>query len=842
MRWNLTSGAGLTLLTAFALQCRAQRTAYTLELVRQGQPAAAIVIAQAPTRVAQLAAFELQHHVELITGVQLPLLKDKPAVDGVNLFVGPSAGTAALGMSASSLSTQEYTIEFHPKALVLMGRDKQDVGEVKYAAADPFAFRTWPDLFDEQGTLYAVYDFLERFCAVRWFTPTEIGMDHPKASTLTVTGTGVRRQPAFAYRDCGWIMDMSENYEGVTGLWPRTSEEAKAYEAAAYPSLHQRFPNHWQYVHAKRGGARLFLHRMRLGGQRYRANHSFYGFYDRFWEKNEKSPDVFVGTRPSWFAQGYESKPPQMCYTNPEFAAQVIEDARDYFDGKGAQPRAVAFGDYFALVPMDNSGYCKCDACQACRNDAEASSPFFSNGLWSDYVFGFANRVAREVRKTHPDKLLATLAYSKYAKYPAHTVLEDNIAVQLCLHVRNTYDRAMQRNDLDILESWATREKNRPIFLWLYYCFPAACGQRTGWHVFPGFFAHQIAESFALYQRYGIRGAFFNGFGQDVDAYVTFKYLDDSTRGLDTLLDEYFGRYFGAAAEPMKRFYLTVERAYSEPGNYPMRVEGKPIGHQTEEMAWRYLGTPERMAELGALVQQARELARTDVEKRRLQLFEKGIWDYMWTGPRRVARIEDPEHPQVRATVERLLFRQPSMASDDALHGKPFVLETPGAYFAWQGKTTFAKGQSITGLTNGDVADSIFLHHRDVVAFGLVCELGPVPDNGRQLRTLRVCWTLGDSQRSRIHLRFAIRNSDTREWRDITGYLTIKQWEQAKPDSYHVLTVEFPPDAVTDFDALRLTDGTRLLGFNTTRFTELDAVITPRRLAKGDAVAPGTAR
>ena len=50
------------------------------------------------------------------------------------------------------------------------------------------ALDTWPGIWDEQGTMYAVYDFLERYCNVRWFTPTEFGTDCPRQATLTVTG------------------------------------------------------------------------------------------------------------------------------------------------------------------------------------------------------------------------------------------------------------------------------------------------------------------------------------------------------------------------------------------------------------------------------------------------------------------------------------------------------------------------------------------------------------------------------------------------------------------------------------------------------------------------------
>ena len=109
----------------------------------------------------------------------------------------------------------------------------------------------------------------------------------------------------------------------------------------AYPALKEQFPSRWKYIHAKRGVNRLFLHRQRLGGQPYRANHSFYGYYERFWEKNPKAAEHWVEKRPDYFAKGYRGQPPQMCFTDPGFVKQAIADARDYFDGEGAKSRAV---------------------------------------------------------------------------------------------------------------------------------------------------------------------------------------------------------------------------------------------------------------------------------------------------------------------------------------------------------------------------------------------------------------------------------------------------------------------------------------------------------------------
>ena len=464
-----------------------------------------------------------------------------------------------------------------------------------------------PDIFTRQATCYAVYEFLERFCGVRWYSPTEFGMVHPATNTLAVAGREVRRQPAFAYR-----MPTSGAASSLSGtnraLWGQPS----------------------------RRDLDLFWHRLRIGGEPYAANHSFYGYYDRFWEKNPKRPELFEAPHPDWFAQGYPKQlPPQMCYTSTGFVAQVIHDARDYFDGRGAKPGAQTRGDFFALVPMDNGSYCKCAACQAEMDQPEWDNKHFSRGAASDYLFGFANKVAKAVKHSHPGKQIATLAYAEYAYHPKHVRLEPNISVQLCLHVRNWWAPAMESNDLAFYRDWVTKEKGRPLYLWLYYCFPEEMGDTQNFRSFPGFFAHTQARQFKMFARDGIRGAFLNGLGEQVDTYVAFKLLDDPGLDVDALLDEFFTRYYGAAAGPMKRLYLKIESIYSTPANYPPAVQKENRHfHQTEEIAWGWLGTEARMKELSQLMEQARAAAVTDLEKYRVSLFDQGVWLPMLEGRR----------------------------------------------------------------------------------------------------------------------------------------------------------------------------------------------------------------
>ena len=575
-------------------------------VVRDGKPVATIVLAERPTWAARFAAAELQLHVQKITGALLPIAFGDEKASGTRILIGPSAAAKQLGLSGDDLKHQEYLVHFLPDAIVLMGKDKAEPVPSPGASAPADANGAAPSvpppgLFDEQATCYAVYDFLEKCCDVRWYGPAALGLIYPNKRTLTVNPIEVRRRPALLYRE-GW----PPNGWGIgRQLWGEPDERE----------------------------VQLFWRRLRAGGQRYACNHSLYGYYDRYWEKNPQSPQLFEVAHPDWFAQGYTGKPPQMCYTNEGFIRQVIQDARDYFDGKGLKPGAMGGGNFFALVPMDNNQYCKCPTCQAQMIPDPESKDHFTRGIASDYIFGFANKVARAIKESHPDKFLATIAYYDYAYHPQKVRLEPNITVQLCLHVRNWWAPAMERNDMKVYSTWVEKEKDRPIYLWLYYCFPEEAAVNRKGHGFPGFFAHTAARQIKMFARDGIRGAFLNGLGEQVDTYVTFKLFDDPTLDVDRLLDEFFTRYYGAAAEPMKQLYLRIESIYSDPANYSEEVRtANRHFHQTEEMAWKYLGTPERMADLGRLMQQAKAAAATDMEKRRVALFEDAVWNYMVKG------------------------------------------------------------------------------------------------------------------------------------------------------------------------------------------------------------------
>ncbi|MDD5708459.1 MAG: DUF4838 domain-containing protein, partial [Kiritimatiellae bacterium] len=381
------------------------------------------------------------------------------------------------------------------------------------------------------------------------------------------------------------------------------------------------------------------LLRMKNGGQICRCNHSFYGYTHRFWKQsdNPNLAKLFEGKRPEFFAQGYEGdEPPQLCYSGTGTIRQVAKDAVEYLQGRKTGGELginwnPQLPNPFPLEPMDNGSFCNCPECQrliALGKDYGPSN-VFSVARYSDYFFNFVNEVARETRKTLPDAQLVTLAYMTHAWPPRFTQLDSAVAVQFCFAAnRMPYCRAEYENEINALKSWATRKN--PLYLWLYDCFPSVIASEAKFHCFPGFFAHTTSKQFKLFHRLGVRGMFYCWmFGPETDAYATLRMMDDPTLDMDDLLDDYFTQLYGPAGKPLKRLYLGIEQTYSDPANY--RSIKKP-GHQTGQIAWGLLGTPERMAHFGKLMEEAKRLAVTPQQKRNVELFDLGVWKYMTEG------------------------------------------------------------------------------------------------------------------------------------------------------------------------------------------------------------------
>jgi len=503
-------------------------------LVRDGKPAGVIITAKDPTPAARLAALELRHHLEQISGAELPIGSPGDTSGGVRILVGQSAATRKLGLKGEDFGPQEYLIRVKGDTIVLMGRDWQDTEANRAEAGCDTHLRSlawWrqtidydkavghggaskkaielPGVMDDQGTCYATYDFLERFCDVRWYGPTPLNVVLPSSKTLTVPAAEIRRSPSLKHR------------HGAGGGWPIIKVQ-------------------WNNPTAEQ--TNLYYRRLRFGGEKWAGNHSFSSYQARFREKDPKHPELWERSQPGLFAVGGtgEGSWRQLCLTSPDLVKQVAQDARDFFDGKGLKGLQPACGDYFAIVPGDNANWCKCSKCQAVLAPGRKryKTGHFGTGTASDYIFGFVNAVAKEVRKTHPNKFIVALAYHVYS-YPPTFKLEPNVAVAPCVIICYGYQTESFANDVAFYRQWVA-DKGRRIHLWNYFHHPMEPAIIQKWNCFPCFMPDVISRWVKQYHRDGVQGFFLCGIGQQLDYYLYMKTAFDVEVDYRELLDEFF--------------------------------------------------------------------------------------------------------------------------------------------------------------------------------------------------------------------------------------------------------------------------------------------------------------
>lgn len=563
-----------------------------------------------------------------------------------------------------------------------------------------------PGLWDERGTLNAVYDFLERSCGVRWYAPGEIGEVCPEQQTLNVDVMTVpRRKPAMIHR-----------YIFTPVSWFMVGPPAKP--EVLIPDADRD----------------TWMLRMRMGGTPRTVGHSLPGrcanYLDRY---------------PGWFAhdgstiltlvdQHGKTVPSKLCYKhdplgNPldDPSSEVLDeriivalckDARNYFEGKEAILGNNHMKDCYSLVPADWKGWCKCEECLKRRFPSAEAKDFWSNDLLSYSIHSFTRRIAREFQRKPPtwvgQKWFCQCAYGDYAYYPkwppGSLPLEDeipsseieefeedgvtwsrfkdiepNVFTWLCLHARTLWNGDVQKNDRVILDDWRQRVSGERLGAYLYYskpisdvalstkpfiCFPAFCPS----NVVELFTKTKDAEDKEFIGFKGMAGvhiemsAPFASFLHDqLELYLTFKLADDPMADdplaapsqqdhpelrTERLINGFFSRYYGPAAGVMGSLYRDIEHVF--------RTTPLPVKF-TEEMTWGEtgLGRPDRMVSylkliadavaatrraagsfgstgtqpfLGHEAAKALPMEEPTVYAERVDLFRRGVWDYMLEG------------------------------------------------------------------------------------------------------------------------------------------------------------------------------------------------------------------
>jgi len=536
-------------------------------LVENGRPQASIVIASSPPRTVRLAAQELQTCVEKISGAHLPIVTQpgvtQPGVTAtVPIFVGRSEHTDRLGITAEGLQDGAYRIVSGDGWLVLIGQDTE------FTPIDPWARnnaeivsgklqREWDQItgalwgaphatlyknrfkllgdtglpdeqriagqklaplemwsFDERGTFNAVCGWLGKL-GVRWYAPGELGEVLPAQATIPLAKIDETVRPDFAIR-----------------------------------RFNVRFGVH---------GLDLAMWAMRLGSRDPYGIQVAHGM-DEMTHRNE----IFA-RHPDWFALygGKCHHQPgqrlnQLCYSSEELFQETVRCVRTQLDHYQL--------DAISVMPPDGyTAICQCPLC-AGKDSPEREQ----RGLLSDYVWDFVNRVAREVRKTHPDKKILNCAYGVYTLPPLKIEkLEPNVVVSIVGGRRPMNNRPEQQEEIRRLrDGWLVKTDN-PIIIFENYPFTD-----RGWYL-PSFVPHTMGASINAIKGVSQGEDIWLSVRQDFDpvgigfnhflVYFTQRmYWGGREQDVDALFREYCRLFYGPAEREMIAFFEFCEANWQD--------------------------------------------------------------------------------------------------------------------------------------------------------------------------------------------------------------------------------------------------------------------------------------
>ena len=232
---------------------------------------------------------------------------------------------------------------------------------------------------------------------------------------------------------------------------------------------------------------------------------------------------------------------------------------------------------------------------------------------FSNLVFGFMNRAAADLERTHPDKYLGTLAYywaENAPDFPVHP----QVVPFLTADRSQGYDAVFWREELALQAQWA---KAGPRRLGLYdYLFGAG-------FIVPRIHPHLIADSLRHARAAGFTDYFCEATPNwGIDGPMTWlvaQLLADPGQNVDVLLGEYYERYFQESAIPMRRLFERCEALWMNQPGHSYWLKHYRNDSQAD------LFPSNVVAELRILLTEAQRLARSEKVRARVALVSESF-------------------------------------------------------------------------------------------------------------------------------------------------------------------------------------------------------------------------
>ncbi|MBP5273918.1 MAG: DUF4838 domain-containing protein [Abditibacteriota bacterium] len=478
--------------------------AFALTLAGKGKPLSVIVLGADATEPEKNAAAELADYVEKISGVRLET-QAEPSADMANILVGQTeaAKEALPGFDWDSLKSDGVVIKTVPGGLVLAG-DRP------------------------RGTLYAVYEFLERYQGVRF---------------LTMDAEIVPRRDSVSLPDGAEYIHTPPLFSREVYYEPNHKDFRLAVKLRLNGHYNSAIPEEWGGRCELIGFAHTF-EGMLLPAGRYFAEH------------------------PEWYAErGGHRVPTQPCLSDLEVLDKLAENVLAELD-KRKDPMMIS------VTQNDNDAPCQCEKCQAMVKEFGAESGMLINAL---------NYISDIVREKYPDVMLETFAYQYTVPVPTNITPRDNVIVRIC-DIENNFGEPIREKSgngpykvmencrifgyadqqtvngdyYKNLEAWSKIAKN--LFIWNY-----TVNFNNSYIIHPNF--HCLKPDVETFVRHRASAIFEQGdtFNRSVAFNVVKQYLMahllwDPGIDDDAVIRDFMRNYYGDAWEDLYKLICFCEK------------------------------------------------------------------------------------------------------------------------------------------------------------------------------------------------------------------------------------------------------------------------------------------
>jgi len=604
-RMKMLSAWGIAAVTF----CFGATVSAQVSLVRNGEVQGVIVTADKRSEVAAYAVEEFVHHVEMATGQVLPVtIESEPPPEHVSrIFIGATRAARQRGIDSDKLAIEEFVLRTIDNDLFVVGKELHP--DKEYPTSRPHGEPRNP-LSSEcvhSGTLFGVYEVLERYLGVRWLWPGNLGTYVPHATTIEIPAIDETVKPRLHYRDLGGWDLRHIHLSGV--MYGKTRKpSAGGFTRVSDATLRNlMFPTE-EAGHAYGKAMGVFLRRHRRvtpieAPVRVPRNaHQVAGIADWWAEFGKEHPEWFALVDGKRGDVGRKGAYTNLCVSNDQLREFIVNEA---WDG----------GDLLILGDADGRN-CECEECQSWDGPQPNLSdvPKMVQEKYKPHAIGgryarYWNDVYQKAVKKNPRVRVTGYLYGPTLPAPHTNIkLNRNIFGEFVIYGGwdGWYPMSPEEHQWN-KDQWLGWGKTgislffRPNYLLANYATPNVSVRQTG-----EFFKHAY--------RHGMIGASFDAYSfswavHGPMAYMHYRLLWNPDLKVEDLKQDYFSA-FGPAAEYIEEYFDYWEE-YA--GNRPAVSEVSSALEELRRPRGHALAFPPRVyGPARAILEKALDAARND--------------------------------------------------------------------------------------------------------------------------------------------------------------------------------------------------------------------------------------